>query len=441
MAQRLVDKYGAPNDPTEALLELANELVVGVFADKYDEKKRLREKKEDRDYGVRSQEISALRRDGYDGPIREFGDPYNDIAAFDSLMNKGDTWRNVKKGAEDFYAEGGTISEEALEASYLGIDLSAGVVTDADEKLLRTYIFGDERIYKKGLVHEDEIDPADIDELERIGLLNRDEIPIVSLTGLPDWEKWQDEVRPKLEERYKWWASSLRDNADYKTEGEFNQMLRQNLQDDVSRNSYLLGNADYLRAEKSIGSFETRRDTAFKDVEGDYLVFKNGKQKTVAPEKLIKKGYREFHQFLSYSPEEIVRIHGSSESADQDWIAKVYEQGGPSAKLLIQRIVKNVGTRQYYEGMAADPTEQIGSMNATKSASMLMDEMYSVQTKIADAFAVLSRADAEGDPNKIMKAEKALEDIIVHLSKTTQLPVQSIAESMEEGWEDFMRPE
>ena len=70
-----------------------------------------------------------------------------------------------------------------------------------------------------------------------------------------------------------------------------------------------------------------------------------------------------------------------------------------------------------------------------------MDEMYSVQTKIADAFAVLSRADAEGDPNKIMKAEKALEDIIVHLSKTTQLPVQSIAESMEEGWEDFMRPE
>ena len=67
MARTLIDKYGAPSDPTEALLELANELVVGVFADKYDEKKRLREKREDRDYAVRSQEISTLRREGYDG--------------------------------------------------------------------------------------------------------------------------------------------------------------------------------------------------------------------------------------------------------------------------------------------------------------------------------------------------------------------------------------
>ena len=112
MTRTLIDKYGAPSDPTEALLELANELVVGVFADKYDEKRRLREKREDRDYDVRSREISALRREGYDGSIREFGDPYNDIAAFDSLMNKTQTWRNVTSGAKEFYAEGGTISQE-----------------------------------------------------------------------------------------------------------------------------------------------------------------------------------------------------------------------------------------------------------------------------------------------------------------------------------------
>ena len=142
------------------------------------------------------------------------------------------------------------------------------------------------------MIHNDEIEQADIDEFERIGLLNRDEIPTNSLTGLPDWDKWQNEVIPKLEERYKWWASSLRDNADYKTESEFNQMLRQNLQDDMSRNSYLLGNADYLRAEKSIGSFETRRDAAFKNADGDYLVFKNGKQTRMVRTMLLVSGHR-----------------------------------------------------------------------------------------------------------------------------------------------------